>query len=446
MNLKFPSEKRVEYLPAWRASGPIVRSLLVPLAIVLFISSSAMAQFSNVEYFQNLDQSSTPSATDILSRRTTVGRFGAVTRGGWLSPSPNTNRRFNEGAVYTPSGGFVGMSTNSPNSRFQAWWNESQVLPSTDYSIYSDFLSVKRGNDPYGPMPANTPRQVQALPPQPASTTAAMVPSQRESGQTLAGAGPARTQPIRTSGTTEQIWMRDKPATSAQPVPHSSVPAPNTLPAAGQNRPEGIDLGSRLVGNIANSNMTENVPDLGYPLPGATASRGAPTATNTRQQQLLQHQLEQEQAAQSLIQQQQLEQRRMAGTQVEQYQASQGVAPASIEAIQTSLEQILLQHPGVHPLSPIQVQFRDGVATVRGIVPSQTNRIEAGRVLLSDPRVKTVANLLTVLPANTQTPLPPAFDPALEKASKVTPGQASPSDSATRSPNTVPEKTDKNRP
>jgi hypothetical protein len=55
----------------------------------------------------------------------------------------------------------------------------------------------------------------------------------------------------------------------------------------------------------------------------------------------------------------------------------------------------LLETPAVNPLSPISVEFRDGVATVRGIVPTPSARQAAGNVLLAEPDVRRVENQLT---------------------------------------------------
>ena len=75
------------------------------------------------------------------------------------------------------------------------------------------------------------------------------------------------------------------------------------------------------------------------------------------------------------------------------------------DQIQQQLQLLLLRSPQVNPLSPIEVTFQDGKATIQGVVPSQTHRLEAGRILLTDSRVKSVDNRLTVPPADT--PLTP---------------------------------------
>ena len=55
----------------------------------------------------------------------------------------------------------------------------------------------------------------------------------------------------------------------------------------------------------------------------------------------------------------------------------------------------LLQTPAVNPLSPISVEFRDGVATIRGVVPTPSAREAAGKTLLAEPDVRRVENQLT---------------------------------------------------
>lgn len=60
-----------------------------------------------------------------------------------------------------------------------------------------------------------------------------------------------------------------------------------------------------------------------------------------------------------------------------------------------NLETQLLRSPDVNPLSPIQIDVQNGVATVRGVVPTPNARIAAGKILLADPRIQRVNNLLT---------------------------------------------------
>lgn len=79
----------------------------------------------------------------------------------------------------------------------------------------------------------------------------------------------------------------------------------------------------------------------------------------------------------------------------------------------------LLQTPAVNPLSPISVEFRDGVATVRGVVPTPSAREAAGRVLLAEPDVRRVENQLTYVRPDDSGPgalVPVAPTPGLSNA------------------------------
>lgn len=73
------------------------------------------------------------------------------------------------------------------------------------------------------------------------------------------------------------------------------------------------------------------------------------------------------------------------------------VDPRALRAIEERLEEQVFSHPTINPLSPIQVTIRGGVATIRGVVPTQQARMDAGRVLLASPGVRTVNNQLSVL-------------------------------------------------
>lgn len=71
------------------------------------------------------------------------------------------------------------------------------------------------------------------------------------------------------------------------------------------------------------------------------------------------------------------------------------------------LEGMLLSNPGVHFLSPVQVSFQNGIVTVRGVVPNQQHKVAAGNVLLSDPAIRQVNNLISIVPLDpSQNPAP----------------------------------------
>jgi len=81
------------------------------------------------------------------------------------------------------------------------------------------------------------------------------------------------------------------------------------------------------------------------------------------------------------------------------------------QAFQGYLEEQLLRSPSVNPLSPIQVNFRDGTAVIRGVVPTPSARVAAGNILLADPRVQKVDNKLTFV-----RPDDPGLTPAAQQA------------------------------
>lgn len=62
------------------------------------------------------------------------------------------------------------------------------------------------------------------------------------------------------------------------------------------------------------------------------------------------------------------------------------------------LEKMLINQSRAHFLSPIQISYQNGVATVRGVVTNQQHKVAAGNVLLSHPSVKQVNNLISVIP------------------------------------------------
>ena len=76
-------------------------------------------------------------------------------------------------------------------------------------------------------------------------------------------------------------------------------------------------------------------------------------------------------------------------------------------AFEERLEGMLLSDPNVHLLSPIRISFSGGTATVRGVVPNQTHKIAVGNILLSDPTVKQVNNLISVAPLDPNHNPPP---------------------------------------
>lgn len=330
-----------------------------------------MTQAKNptVDYRKELDGSESPSATSILTNHQTTGRFGTSSSGGYLAPSLGNNSRFNSGATFSPSGSFIGLSTNTPNSRFQSIPSQYNFQSGIDYSLYRDFVAMRQADS----LPIDPPRQVQAqspslLPEVPRWTNAPYYASGQfdrdfsRSEQFVPDGYPTE-GPLRQPAVNQQIWMRGS-------GPVGSVPSATNSGRQTPSSVEVVDLGSRMGGNLSQTMESALPPVQMIPI-GPNGGSGIPLAP-----------------------------------------PQQANPTASLGEY---LELLLLRSPQVNPVSPIQVIFDNGTATVRGIVPTQSHRMEAGRLLLTDPRVKKVNNLLSVLPTNTTDPLPEPFDPNLEQ-------------------------------
>ncbi|MDO5580080.1 MAG: BON domain-containing protein [Planctomycetia bacterium] len=334
------------------------------------------AQYSTYNYVEGVDQNAIPSASSILTNQPVYGRFGKTESGGFLSPSPNENTRLNTGAFFSQSGGFIGLNNNTSNSRFQPYWEQSSsTAPPSDPNEILDLLRNRKIRDQAkaDQIEREAPKSVQATPQVP-------IPFNRSgngtayysSGEHASDFGSSSAQDPQnhqeyqrsTSPDSRQgTWIRSPGAggSSGRPEP---VP-PRTSPDGSRE----VDLGSRFAGNIAlsSNNMPEsantaNGPQAGMPVPAPLLPAQDPRVS-----------------------------------------------------FQEYLELMILRSPKVNPLSPIQVLFNNGTATIRGIVPSQEHRLEAGRILLSDSRVQKVDNRLTVLPSNFEQPLPAPFDPNMPK-------------------------------
>ncbi|MDO5554670.1 MAG: BON domain-containing protein [Planctomycetia bacterium] len=331
-----------------------------------------LAQTPTVEYRPGYDETRIPTATSILTERRVEGRFGRSESGGFLSPSPNENSRFQSGAVYSASGAFLGMSGENSSSRFQAWWNEPEFESgSVDFSLYRDYFAARRGTEA-GLLTPN-PRPIQASrPSEPVrSSNAASALSYYVSGQYESDRG------VRGTGTTV-AGFRDAVAPGTASIRNDGQVngAGAALPLAPDS---GVDLGSRFGGDVhtqeesgVGSTGSTGMAGITGMASGGTLSANEPAAPGVAADVPVNLPSAEEQARMEL---------------------------AQLAAFEEHLELLLLQSPLVHPLSPVQVEFRDGTATVRGVVPKQENRIEAGKVLLTEPRVLRVDNKLSVMPA-----------------------------------------------
>lgn len=357
------------------------------VSTLLFVAAGSLpAQMSSVLTVEEPSGAVLPSAGGILNPHLTTGRFGTQMTGGYLSPTPNQGRLADNGMIFSPSGSFIGMNTSTRSSRFGQYWEQSAPSPMPTESNL-DLLENRMlqnqaaaANSTVTP----TPQQVSATRPAP-------FPSRQEEPRSGVVEAFTETSPFEPQTTPfrqpEQVWMRGSAgrgtATGSNGFQPSALPnaqLPNTqLPNAsaatqGTAAPE-VDGGSRFIGGGI-PNAASGIANAAVPISFA--------------------------------------QRQMNPNQ----------------EIQENLELMLMRAPTVNPLSPIQVLFQGGKATVRGVVPADINRIEAGRILLTHPQVTTVDNRLTVLPTDPTAPLPKPFDPNQSNPNAANPSASSPNNAA----------------
>lgn len=326
-------------------------------ALFLFTGGTVSAQYPTVVEREGFDGQKRPGASSMLTPHTAEGRFGSTKMGGTFSPfngADSSNSRFQGSAVFTPGGSFRGFSGSSPGSRFQSNLAPPTAGPGgTDYLQYREFLEQKRqGANPVTPIPEQVQAQSQSPLPYPvARRNRFSIYESEYMRENLGLTGdrlPPESVPAREGGQQQQLWMRN-PANNATVLPPATgmTGSPNLF-GGGLNQPA-------FSGNDAMFQQPTGTP-APLPIPPAMSQ---PTAAQLQ------------------------------------------------ESFREYLELLLLRSPNVNPLSPIEVRFQEGTATIRGVVPTQAHRIEAGRILLTDPRVKTVDNKLTILPTDPMQPLPP---------------------------------------
>lgn len=419
---------------------------IIYFLICLLIGSieTVFAQYSTVEKTEEFGGTK-QSASSILTNRTVDGRFGLTNSGGYLSPSPDRNSRLNSGGIFTKSGSFLGINNNTSNSRFQEYWNDPSYYQQNSQESFNDYLAALRfrreqekiRNEQFR---QDAPQAVQAAPlPEEYNFRSSGNLDYYSSGQYQAqnaniaeaplaspassGAGPRiqnfRDQPLRNtsangysrvnpplgaigSGNNAGYSQSGQNASGYSGVSQDAIPGNGSVLFSG-----GADNRNRLTnGNSSGQTVSNGLPDQNTTAhsrdnSGSRVVGGLHTsnANNWTGQQGAENFSRQNQNSAAI--------------------PLQGMRQDPTAAFKEYLELMLLRSPDVNPLSPIQVTYSRGVATIQGIVPTDKHKLAAGKILLSDSRVKAVDNRLTVMPSDPNAPLPPVFDPNLPQ-----PGQS----------------------
>lgn len=319
------------------------------ICLLTVVSPSAFGQIHTLSQVEEPSGAVKPSASDLLTPQQTDGRFGSHVRGGYLSPTPFQNRFADSGLVFTEDGSFLG-TTESSGSRIGGSFSPS-VLPG---EANLDLLESRQENQAIDQFRAALEARARQ---QQLAEAASQPPIESPQQKAVVEAFPEdAAQPQGEQKLQEQIWMRGS-ATGKSPA--------GARPATEAG---GVDLQSRFVGGQIEQLPLEQLPPATTSATSrATSPTGSPVTSPDNRQSL------------PLL-------------------PSRGEPRGeSAEQIQDQLQLLLLRSPQVNPLSPIEVTFQDGKATIQGVVPSQTHRLEAGRILLTDSRVQSVDNRLTVL-------------------------------------------------
>ncbi|MGI6401096.1 MAG: BON domain-containing protein [Thermoguttaceae bacterium] len=333
-----------------------------------------------------IQEPSEPSAKSILETSSANGRISTSPNGriggyrydGVLRPTPGVNSRFPNNALYGSAGNVVGVDHGSASSRFQG-------APSRPFQSSMDFNVLALRNEARraraaqeaqasgrpGAFDSGAPRLVTAREPDRFPYALDRRPNYgRRPGDPLASqnavaAAPDATVPAATpdqqgvfDGVPERLWMRG-PAPQAGGVVAGDYQRYENEPWYGPYNDGYNDFYNASGYYDARLGGTLNIPSAPFFGPVGPAP-AAPSRAQT------------------------------------------------LRAFQEYLEAQLLQSPDVNPLSPVQVSYQDGVVTVRGVVPTPAARVAAGNILLADPRVSKVNNLMTYVRADTPLTAPPA--------------------------------------
>lgn len=338
------------------------------IVLAVLAGSVFLTRFGVLAQDPQVQPQTEPSPTSILDSTSANGRIGGYQYSGSLTPTPGKGSRFYNNAKYGIVGNIVGVDHNSSASRFPG--NASGRFQSKmDFNILSlrnelrreRMEQEKRSGSIPGRFDSGAPRLVTAHEPdrtpyaQNRRLAYGRYPDELSTQQGLANnlnasvpdatipAPPTQNQDM-SPVVPRQLWMRGRAPQLSEATPD---PWRDQIDNYTSMEPQPYDndayLGSYDEGYFDNG--------LGGALHLGTGAISFPPPAPTPEQ--------------------------------------------TQQAFQEYLEMQLLRSPDVNPLSPIEVSYQGGVATVRGVVPTPSARIKAGNILLADPRVSRVNNLMT---------------------------------------------------
>ncbi|MGL4594648.1 MAG: BON domain-containing protein [Thermoguttaceae bacterium] len=264
-----------------------------------------------------------------------------------------TNPRVSSGFMFGPNNSFLGIDNNAPNSRFKNLPPEPNLPPSYfGPPIFpknqSSKIATAESVTPIAPadVASQTPLPIRRSPNFFERTNVVI----QENVQNIFN---------EASGDTEQRWFRD-PTSLRTGLPQIGAMENGKFPSGTSPGIGAVSVGPELLQNDQSSRS-------GY---------SGNSSQNTQNQQ--------------------------SGKQIQTNKSasSSQISASSVRRFEQKLEGSLLETPDVHFLSPVRVSFLNGTATIRGVVTSQQDKVAAGLILLRDPNVQQVNNLISVVSAD----------------------------------------------
>ena len=312
-----------------------------------------------------------PSATSLLDSTTSNGRIGGYRYNGSLKPTPGVGSRFSNNAKYGNAGNIVGIDHNGSASRFQGE-SVGRFQSKMDFNILALRNEFQRSHAvPRGKSSSNVDSFDSGVPRLVSAQTHEKIPYAHDRRPRY-GKYPEQLLANRNAMMETGSESVLDSASTTSPETSENLTAPQLLWMRGRTpqallTPPNRQNDDYILPNEINASPFWSMGDEAYNQPNYPdqvlgGSLGFPSF----------------QTADNAV------------------ALPSAPSPEQVQkAFREYLEAQLLRSPDVNPLSPVQVVYQDGVATVRGVVPTPAARAAAGYILLADPRVSKVNNLMT---------------------------------------------------